>query len=630
MKYKPTILLFISLLVCSAGYTQVDSITWQQFYGTSDIDEPYGIEKCGEGYLFSISISTDAPGITNYHNNTDAWIVQTDSIGNILWERCFGGSGADGIRKILAIDDTTFYLFGYSYSSDGDVLNGRPYNFWSVKIKKSGQIIWENSYGNRSCDPRDAILTPDGGLLMMGRIMYAGGDVSAYYGRNDIWLCKIDSIGKIQWEKTLGNQGQDNALKIKLTSDSTFVMIGGHYESGGMIDCPDLGTDGADVWIVELDLYGNVIRQLCYGGSRNDLGFDIIAVDSGYVFAASTNSYDGNVSVWLGEDDIWVVKLDNWGNIIWEKSIGGSDNEYPVYITQTEDKGFIVMGNTKSNNGDVSGNHSYYGYYDIWVVNLDSEGELEWQHCFGGTDTERFWGIHTVLKKSDYNYVIAGQANYASMDVECEILSNPYYHPYAWIFEIKDCSLYMPQTPSQPAGPDTLCHTTDSTSTYSISPAAKAWGYEWKIAPEEAGTLIEDSLSAYVGWNQQYEGEVEISARSYNDCGESDLSEVKKTWVYNSMDVQELSDGNITLKVYPNPASGEVIFQTPPLNPPSRYLSGEENPVLIIRDVFGRKVAEIPLKSEEIVWGTGNVPAGLYFYSLQLNDKIISGKLIVK
>ena len=588
--YSLITLLFISVV----AFSQINHISWQQCFGTNENDDSYSIiQSANNCYYFGIQISSDGQNITNYHGITDAWIINTDSVGSVIWERCYGGSEGDGIHKIIPVDNNTFYLLNHSFSSDGDVQNGRPGNFWIVKINDTGDIIWENSYGNRSCDPRDAILTPDGGLLMMGRIMYAGGDVSTWYGRNDIWLCKIDSIGNIQWEKTLGNQGQENAIKIKLTSDNTVLMIGGYQENGGMINCNHMGTsEWTDIWIVELDLSGNIIRQLCYGGTYNDLGHDIIETHDGYVILGSTTSNDGDVSGFHGIPgdiftiDIWVVKIDKYGNIIWQKCLGGSEYDYPIYITQTEDSGYIVIGHTCSNDGDVSGNHSIdHGFIDIWIVKLDSIGEMEWQHCYGGERTEKFHGIHTVLKKSDYNFVLAAQSAYQSDDVECDLYG--FMDIDAWILEIKDCSQYQPQTPNQATGPDTLCYTTDSTSMYEINTAAGAWGYDWKIEPEEAGTILQDSLLAYVTWNQQYEGEVAVSARSYNDCGESDWSEVKLTWVYNCVGVEEINTRGYTLQVYPNPAKSSFEIRC--------SIFDIQESTIEIFDIFGIKVKEIKL-----------------------------------
>ncbi len=89
----------------------------------------------------------------------------------------------------------------------------------------------------------------------------------------DVWLCRIDSIGNILWQKTIGNEGKDNGVKVKLTSDSTILFVGGHEVTGGMINCPDLGYYiFTDVWVVEMDLHGYIINQWCYGGKEYDLG----------------------------------------------------------------------------------------------------------------------------------------------------------------------------------------------------------------------------------------------------------------------------------------------------------------------------------------------------------------------
>ena len=616
MKVK-TIFLFILLIkVHLAAFSQIENITWQQCYGTENWDKAYAVAKFNAGYLFGITISTDGPGITNFHGNgmADAWIVNTDSAGNILWERCYGGSEGDGPEKIIPIDSNRIYLLNASASTDGDVQseNNGWSDIWVVKIDSFGNIIWEDCYGGPNVDEvRDGLLTPDGGLLLMARVSAAGGDISQHFGLGDVWLCKIDSLGIIQWEISLGNQGHDNALKMKLTSDTTFVVLAGFRESGGMVECEHMGipSDGLDVWIVEIDIKGNILRQLCYGGSKDDLGRDIIKINDGYVFTASTTSNDGDVSGLHGSQDIWVVKIDDDGNIVWQKCIGGSSYEWPIYITKTEDNGYIVTGNTRSNDGDVSHNNSINtDESDIWVIKLTSEGELEWEHCFGGLMTERFWGKHSVLKKSDYNYVFAAQSDNVSFDVECDLYG--FMDIDAWVFEVKDCSLYMPQTPNQPNGPDTLCYTTDSTSMYAINTATGAWGYEWKIEPENAGTLLEDTLTVYVTWNQQYEGEVAVSVRSFNDCGNSDWSAEKTTWVYNCVGIKEINTAGYALKVYPNPVSSKFEIRC--------SIFEIQNTTIEIFDTFGSKVEEINVHKgqDEVEVDVNRWRKGIYLVKL--------------
>jgi len=170
----------------------------------------------------------------------------------------------------------------------------------------------------------------------------------------------------------------------------------------------------------------------------------IIELDDGYAFIASTSSNDGDVSGLHGppggppggSNDIWVVRLNEQMEIIWQKCIGGYSSDNPIYITQTTDDGFIVIGFTKSNDGDVSGNNSYPGTYtDIWVVKLSEHGVIEWQHCYGGWGRELLENPHTVLRKSDYNYVLASSTNYSpSFDVMCGTIN---ITTNAWVFEIK-------------------------------------------------------------------------------------------------------------------------------------------------------------------------------------------------
>ena len=640
-----TYLLYFAILPM---FGQAPDITWQQCFGTpAEETQLYNIIKEEKTYLLAMRVAENDTMITNYHGGADAWIVKTDITGNILWEKCYGGSLGEHINKIIPTDDNNYYLFGSSMSYDGDVLNSGPHGYWVVKIDTLGNILWENSYGNDRCDDRDAILMPDGGLLMMGRIMEAGGDVSTYYGVNDLWLCKIDSTGTLEWEKTIGNEGLENATKIKLTEQNTLLMTGGFTQSGGMITCDHHGTNYEDVWILELDLEGNILQQFSFGGNYDDLGLDIITTNEGYVLIAATNSNDGDVIGLHGEPgnfaayDIWISKVDYTGNLLWQRCLGGYGDEIPYYLTQTGDGGYIIIGLTNSDDGDVSGIHDDPPYYDrdIWMVKLSSEGELEWQHCYGTYYRESL-SRHAILKLSDDNFVIGVQTDAGvGGDKTCfrDYPSGTPWPRMAWLFNLKDCSHYQPTPPQGPTGPDTLCHTNDSTSVYTLAPAAGAWGYTWQLQPEEAGTLAQDSLTAAITWNTAYQGEVQISASSYNDCGQSAFSEVKTTFVYTCVGVEEYAANGFGLRVYPNPAKEWVIFDisgtTPsPLGSPG-WLSGGlgSNPTTItIYNHTGQLVEKLELNAARTQWNIGSLPCGLYFYHAEQDGKTVVGKLVLR
>jgi hypothetical protein len=439
------IYILILLLFSINAYAQIPEIVWQKCYGSPELDRSFGIVTKGDGLLIAIHLRDSIPGITNYHDMGCIWIVNTDSLGNIIWEKCFGGSKGDVPQKLIKKSEDEFFIFGYTYSTDGDVQSGNHgySDIWVVKISDQGDILWEKTYGCIGIDePRDMILTPDGGFVMIDRIGIGGGDVTNFYGSGDCWMAKCDSLGNIEWEKTLGNDGLDNCVSLMINSAGNIMMIGAAQWHGGLVECYPDGAWG-DVWIVELDMQGNILAQYCYGGSHYDLGYMIIELDEGYAFVAGTTSNDGDVSGLHGPpggppggwSDIWVVRLDEQMEIIWQKCIGGYDSELPNYITQTEDGGFVVIGTTRSNDGDVSGNPSWPGTYAaLWVVKLNEQGDMEWQKCYGGWGSERLENPHTILKKSDYNYVLAATTNFSpSHDIQCGTFSG---NRNAWIFEI--------------------------------------------------------------------------------------------------------------------------------------------------------------------------------------------------
>jgi len=613
-------------------YSQPDDITWQQCFGVegTEIDRPKCIEKTKTGYLISIGLSNYAPQIPHYHAEGEGWIISLDSLGNKIWERCYGGSEGDNTEKIISIDEYHFYLFGHGLSTDGDIQNNRPGSLWVVKIDAQGNILWENNYGSilEKEHARDALLTDDGGLIMMCRIMGAGGDITEYFGSNDIWVCKIDSIGNIEWEKTLGNNALDNALNMILTSQNTLMIVGGHYESGGMIQCPDLGNYGADAWIVEMDMDGNMLRQFCYGGSHNDLIWDITEIEDGYIFVANTNSNDKDVSGFHGipgnegTDDIWAVKINYMGDIIWQRCLGGSRNESPMSIFNKSDTSVIIFSNASSADGDVTNNHNTTGYFeDIWAIELSNNGNLIWEHCFGGGGNDRFWYPHGVVQNNYDEYVILSATNYKDGDVDCELIDTP----NAWVFQIKDCSIFMPDIPSTPTGPDTLCITTDSTATYSILPAHGAWSYEWQVLPTEAGSVTSDSTSATLNWAPAWEGQAQISVRSWNDCGQSDWSEIKTTWAFSCLGIESppLAPRTPYLCIFPNPTKEDITI---------RYQIPGTGYQVLIYDLFGRKQDEIivPRGQEQIGVDVSSYPAGVYVAVMKSGDGVVGRGKVVK
>ena len=421
-------------------FSQNLQLTWQQCFGGTEWDYARDIYEINSRYLIAGSTKSNDGNVSFNHGATDGWLIKTNSIGELEWEKTYGGSNGDGIFRIFSADENNYYLLCSSYSSDGDISND-PYpestDFWIVKIDSSGNILWEKILGGNILDQMwTGTPTADGGVVAFGWTGSQDGDVTVNYGAYDMWMVKVNSEGEKEWDFSIGTNDFDYGQAIIQTSDEGFLVGGtSTIGEGGNLTCEPFNDYGEAI-LVKLDADRNIEWQQCYGGSGHDGITAITEVSDGYLFAGYVNSNDGDISGWHGENDIWVVKVDIVGNIIWQKCLGGSRSEYTSKLIITDEVEIIIPGNTQSNNGDVSGNHTLSEYdHDIWMVKLSSEGVLLSQQCFGGEGDDRI--DFGVVKKSDNNFVIAGQTDYGpSFDVACTPHGGNGIDRDLWVFEI--------------------------------------------------------------------------------------------------------------------------------------------------------------------------------------------------
>jgi hypothetical protein len=228
------------------------------------------------------------------------------------------------------------------------------------------EIIWQKILGGSSDDYAFSIQqTPDGGYIVAGYTESNDGDVKGNHENGDFWIVKLDKDGNIEWQKTLGGSNWDWAFSVQQTPDGGYIVAGFTWSNDGDVS----GNHGSlDAWIVKLDKDGNIEWQKTLGGSGNDWATSVQqTTDGGYIVAGGTYSTDGVIRGNHGSLDAWVVKLDGNGNMQWQKALGGSGSDSAWSVQQTTDGGYIVAGFTKSNDGDVTGNH---GSADFWVVKL--------------------------------------------------------------------------------------------------------------------------------------------------------------------------------------------------------------------------------------------------------------------
>ena len=404
---------FATLLSVSFAIAQ-PTIEWQKSLGGLGNDNSYSIQQTNDGgYIVSgVSDSNDGD-VSGNHGNTDFWVMKLTSIGTIEWQKSLGGTSDEDANSIQQTNDGGYIVVGGSESNDGDVSgNHGSQDIWVVKLNITGAIEWQKSLGGTESESAFSIQqTNEGGYIVLGVSFSNDGDVSGNHGNGDYWAVKLSSIGTIEWQKSLGGTGQDVAFSIQQTTDGGYIVAGGSGSNDGDVT----GNHGAsnDYWVLKLSSIGTIEWQKSLGGTGQDFAFSIQqTTDAGYIVAGLSNSNDGDVSGNHGASlDYWVVKISSLGAIEWQKSLGGSNSDQARSIQQTNDGGYIVTGESDSNDGDVSGNH---GSQDIWVVKLNITGAIEWQKSLGGTESEN---VFTIQQTNDGGFIVAGGSSSNDGDV---------------------------------------------------------------------------------------------------------------------------------------------------------------------------------------------------------------------
>lgn len=394
-----SIVLFLFLSAIGKSYSQ--QIDWLKCYGGSEQDDAFAIKNTFDNGLIVVgsTMSGDGDVSTNY-GQTDCWIVKLDTNGEIQWEKNYGGSGTETAYTIQPTSDNGYIFAGATDSNDGDVAGQHGYyDVWVVKIDSAGNIMWQNCLGGSDRESAYSVIECiDRGFILAGYTLSDDGNISNHIGDLDAWVIKLDVTGNLEWEKTFGSTIREYANVIIQTPDKGYLM-------GGTQRIINDSTACDDAWIVKMDSLGNLEWERTYGGKWDEGINSLIQTDNNkYVFAASASSKDGDVTGNHGSSDFWIVGIDNSGNLLWQKCFGGSSVDVPRHISLTEDKGFIICGNTWSNDGDVNG---LSGFIDAWIIRTDSLANLKWQKCIGSVDIDDAF-CSTILNDEIY---VLGNSN---------------------------------------------------------------------------------------------------------------------------------------------------------------------------------------------------------------------------
>lgn len=459
MKNKLIILLFLFGSAIPIINAQV-RFDWQWGYGSMGDDYPYCIIKTPDGYLAGGNIDNDG-GFSvecEHTGQRNGWIIKLNEAGELVDQSCVEMNTISQMSQSKT-NPNHFYLIGTDPVGD-------EANTCIVKIDEQFNVLWKRVIGNpayTSWYPPRVTATSDGGCVGGHTVAWNGGDISHHYGSWDAWIFKLDSLGNLQWEVTLGTEDNELVGKIKEMEDGSYTVLinGDPQQYGSLYSCNQYPTIMFGV-VAKLDAEGNLLDNRCYGGyTQNDSFADFIVLEDGYLYVGCAASDDGDLGgagYHLGYNqglphhgrshDAWLLKTDFDGNVVWSKCYGGTLNDAAYKVFQNDDGGFTITGWSESRDGDVQSALQLYenpdgswGAPKPWIFRTDAKGYLLWERVMGA-DVASAQEYADAVQVSDKEFVFLCQdalypPPYPYGDINCPNVVVGSQDNY-WVFHLTD------------------------------------------------------------------------------------------------------------------------------------------------------------------------------------------------
>jgi hypothetical protein len=363
MNKKIIMFSFILLSCDDIGFDNKDTISksFINAFGTNWYEYGWGLTQIHDGGFIVTGRKEDRLTSTK-----DMITIRTDENGGGIWEKSYGGTSNEEGYSVIQSQDGNILTIGYSWSY------GEKQQIFAVKSDLSGTKLWQKTYGgsNREIGHK-SITTTDGNIAILGQTNSPG--ISR--GNDDVWLSKIDQEGNEKWIKAYGEKNHEVGYDIIELENGGFLIVGYRefYEQAGK-----------DILIIKTDNDGNKIWEKTIGspGVYDEIGYSISkSKNYGYFICASTNA-SGND--WY---DPQVIKIDFYGNIIWNKIYNGSGLKHTRWVaTSTYDDGLAILGTT--NYFRTPGDNE-----DAYIIKIDSDGNKLWDYAVQGGKNDWGWGI---------------------------------------------------------------------------------------------------------------------------------------------------------------------------------------------------------------------------------------------
>ena len=370
---------------------------WNKTIGGTDNDESVSLTRTSDkGYIITgYTGSKDKDFLDMNKGGYDIFVIKYDSNDREVWKKNIGGWKDDFGLNVIPSNDGGCIVTGKTLSNDGDFggMNKGGEDLFVIKLNSQGKIIWKKLFGGTKDDGCYSInTTKDNGYILTGYTKSVDGDFSGfnwYYYYDDVFIMKIDSNGNMLWVKQFGGENGDVGVSVFQNNNGEYILTGHSNSYDGSFS--GLNRKLSDIFVFKLDSIGNVIWKKSFGGSGEDIVSYIQPYnENSFIITGRTNSNDGDFrEMNKGWYEMYVIRLDSVGNVIWKKSFGGTKNEESKSISFTFNGDIILVGNTMSNDGDFYNMNKLVNSNDIFIIKLDSFGELLWKKTYGGKGNDQ-------------------------------------------------------------------------------------------------------------------------------------------------------------------------------------------------------------------------------------------------
>jgi len=357
-------------ICCAVSLIPVSSfgqITFERTYGGGFSDVAHSVvQTLDGGYAIAGFTWSSGAGVS------DVYLIKTDSLGSVLWDSTYGGISYDVGYSLQQTSDGGYVITGYTRSSGAGLSD-----VYLMKTDSLGNTLWDTTYGGDSIDIGNSVVqTSDGGYIIAGETQ------SIDPGISDVYLIKTDSLGSVVWEMTYGGASDDLGYSVQQTSDGGYIIAGLTYS---------FGTSGGDVYLIKTDSLGGVVWDTTYGGILYDAGHSVQQTsDDGFIIGGHTSSFGA------GLGDVYLIRTDSLGTVLWDTTHGGDSSDVGLSVVQTLDEGYVVAGYTWSFGSSE---------YDVYIVKTDSLGSVLWERTYGDSVDDRGYAVQQTV---DGGYIVAG------------------------------------------------------------------------------------------------------------------------------------------------------------------------------------------------------------------------------